>query len=281
MVFKKEFQLISKHNNRPFLIDGRWREGSSNLPVIIFIHGFKGFKDWGSFNLMADFFAKQNFAFFKLNLSHNGTTIDKKTEISDLDAFGNNNFSIELDDVEVLIDYLFEDSSLNNILNKENIYLIGHSRGGGLAILKAAEDKRIKKTASWGGIASVDRGYSPEVIKKWESDGVFYVQNSRTKQLLPLKYQLVEDCLNNETRLNIEKAFESLNNQVILVHGSDDPTVPLSEAQELHKRNQSNSIVVVEGGNHSFGGYHPYDEKGLTKHLEDAAKATIGFFEAT
>ncbi len=49
--------LTSKHHNRAFIYDARYLKNGKKKPVIIFVHGFKGFKDWGTFNLLADEFA--------------------------------------------------------------------------------------------------------------------------------------------------------------------------------------------------------------------------------
>ena len=50
---------------------------------------------------MADRFADAGFVFVKFNLSHNGTTIEHPIDFVDLEAFGNNNFAKELDDLGV------------------------------------------------------------------------------------------------------------------------------------------------------------------------------------
>ena len=31
-------------------------------PVVVFVHGFKGFKDWGHFNVLADYFTTRSWA---------------------------------------------------------------------------------------------------------------------------------------------------------------------------------------------------------------------------
>ena len=88
-------------------------KNNSKKNVVLFSHGFKGFKDWGPFNQMAEFFANNNFFFIKFNFSYNGTSIDNPVEFVDLNAFGNNNFSLELDDLNLVIDWIF-----NNKYNK-------------------------------------------------------------------------------------------------------------------------------------------------------------------
>ncbi|MEQ6122074.1 hypothetical protein [Reichenbachiella sp. MALMAid0571] len=87
---KESFILASKHGNKSFLSDVRYEKNGIKKAVVLFIHGFKGFKDWGYFNLMADHFSDTNFVFVKMNLSHNGTTPESPLDFADLEAFGNN-----------------------------------------------------------------------------------------------------------------------------------------------------------------------------------------------
>jgi len=41
-----------------------------NGQIIIFIHGFMGFKDWGAWNLVQQFFTVKGYGFCKFNTSH-------------------------------------------------------------------------------------------------------------------------------------------------------------------------------------------------------------------
>ena len=60
---------ITKNNiyqgsrERQSVYDTFYEENRIKKPVIIFSHGFKGFKDHGCFDLMAEFWAEHNFAF--------------------------------------------------------------------------------------------------------------------------------------------------------------------------------------------------------------------------
>ena len=72
---QKSIEIIKGTNNKKILMDITFPIKSNNK-LIVFSHGFKGFKDWGCFNLMSDYFAKKGFTFLKFNFSHNGTTID-------------------------------------------------------------------------------------------------------------------------------------------------------------------------------------------------------------
>lgn len=94
---------------------------------------------------MAQEFAKSGYLFVKYNFSHNGTTVNNQVEITELDAFGKNNFSLELFDLGCVIDFIVSTENLAEEIDSDKLFLIGHSRGGAITLLKVAEDSRIKK----------------------------------------------------------------------------------------------------------------------------------------
>ena len=53
--------ILNNPETKPFLADAFYPETSGKLPLIIFCHGYKGYKDWGAWNLMAEDFAKAGF----------------------------------------------------------------------------------------------------------------------------------------------------------------------------------------------------------------------------
>lgn len=272
-------RLHSRYRERPFIYDARYLPNGRPKPVILFIHGFKGFKDWGHFNLLADTFAESDFVFVKLNLSHNGTTPEQPLDFADLEAFGNNNFSIELDDLGVLIDHLLAGES--DIPEAEadfsRLSLIGHSRGGGLAILKAAEDLRVKAVASWAGIHDLNQRWPEEFIMEWRKKGVQHIYNSRTNQQMPLYYQLAQDYFDNKERLDIPTAVKSLQQPLLILHGTADETLPHQIAEEMKRWKPDAELFIIKGANHTFGGNHPYENSVLPKDTESAYRQTVAF----
>ena len=98
-MIKQHYVIDGKHQ-KPILIDTTCVSKKTKLPIIIFCHGYKGFKDWGAWNLMANAFAKAGFLFLKFNFSHNGGTVEQPIDFPDLEAFGNNNYTKELDDLK-------------------------------------------------------------------------------------------------------------------------------------------------------------------------------------
>ena len=271
----------SRHNEKVILFDARYQPGAGPQPVIIFIHGFKGFKDWGPFNLMAAYWAQQGFVSVKLNLSHNGTTPEQPTDFADLEAFSKNNFSIELDDIGTLIDHLHSPESQvpAAVMNLQQLYLVGHSRGGGLAMLKAAEDPRVKALATWAAIADIDKRWAPEVLAQWKKEGTLLVPNSRTGQDMPLDYQLVQDYKANHARLNIPQAVKKLTVPHLVVHGTNDEAVPHEMALDLNAWSQHSTLHSLPEQNHTFGARHPYTGTELQGAFKDVVQLTSNYFK--
>jgi len=278
---KIDISLISTHNHRSFKADANFISDHSKKPIIIFNHGFKGFKDWGPFNIVARKFAEAGFVFVKMNFSHNGVTLEKPNDFADLEAFAQNNFCIELDDTGVLIDELFaaNTSIPADEMDLDRLFIMGHSRGGAHAILKSSEDPRIKAVVTWAAVNNLETWHSKEQIEYWKKVGRIYIHNARTNQEMPLDYQLVENFRENKERLQVPYAVKNLQIPMLAFHGSDDPTVSVNAVKEIQSWNPKVQIEIIPGAGHTFGGTHPFDGKELPTDLEMVVKKTATFFK--
>ncbi|MFN8321831.1 MAG: alpha/beta fold hydrolase [Chitinophagales bacterium] len=281
MMLHRNIVLQSRHN-RSFLIDVFYQADRKAKPVVIFSHGFKGFKDWGPFDLIADRFAQAGFIFIKFNFSHNGTSIDHPFDFVDLEAFGHNNMSIEMDDLGVVLDWVNSENFIVDGIetNTDKIYLLGHSRGGGITILKAQEDSRVKKICTWASVNEFGKYWKKDEMEKIKHDGVIFVGNARTNQQMPLYWQLYQNYFDNLERLHIPTAVKKIKIPFLIIHGTDDETVPYTAALEMNQWNKQTQLLLLEHANHNFGGCHPYNKDLLTDDLEDAISATIDFFKS-
>lgn len=272
--------LIEGLHAKPILTDVFFNEDNQPKPIVIFCHGYKGYKDWGAWNLVANEFACNNFFFIKFNFSHNGGTVENPIDFPDLEAFGNNNYSIELDDLEQIINWIFNNELFNNEIDKSKIYLIGHSRAGGIVTIKASENNKISKVVSWAGVSNfANRFPKKEALKQWEKEGVFYVINSRTKQQMPHYYQYYQDFKLNENRLNIKKAVEKLMIPYLIIHGTNDESVSVNEAYLLNKWNSLSKLVLIKNTNHTFEAFHPYTKSELTNEMASVVKDSVRFLK--
>ncbi len=196
-------QILRRIASKPILYDVFYKETNQAKPLIIFCHGYKGFKDWGAWDLMAKAFMNEDCFFLKFNFSHNGGTMENPIDFPDLEAFAENNYTKELDDIESILDHILDDNNpFSSEIDKDNLTLIGHSRGGGIAILKSSEDSRIKKLITLASVSNFGKRSSTiGNLDEWKRDGVKYIMNGRTKQMMPHNYQFYLNYKENEDRL--------------------------------------------------------------------------------
>jgi len=243
--------------------------------IVIFCHGYKGYKDWGAWNLVAEEFAHKDFTFIKLNFSHNGGTIQNPIDFPDLEAFGNNTYSKEVADLNSVIAWS----------NKEfdaPIYIIGHSRGGGIVTLVAGGNLNVSKVISWAAVADFKERFPVgEKLQEWKDKGVDYVLNGRTKQEMPHYYSFYEDFIKNEMNLTISKAAKRIRIPHLIVHGDKDEAVLVKDAYRLGSFNPKAELEIILGANHTFGSKHPWNEHFLPDSLREVVDKTINFINSS
>lgn len=267
--------LIENSSTRNFLADAFYPKSSAKLPLVIFAHGYKGYKDWGAWDLMAEKFADAGFYFVKFNFSHNGTTVENPTEFADLEAFGHNNFSKEMLDYDAVINHF---SQLDEV-DPNQVALMGHSRGGGITLIKAFEDARVKAAISLAGVSHFGYRFpSGDRMEDWKNSGVMYSENARTKQQMPHYYQFYEDYRADEQRFSVQYAAQHLEKPLLIVQGSSDDAVKDKEAFLLNEWCKNSELEILENANHTFGASEPWLSKDLPKDLARAASVAISFF---
>ena len=271
--------ILKRIHKKPILWDAFFNQNDTQKPLVIFCHGYKGFKDWGAWDLVADALAEAGFFFVKFNFSHNGGMMDQPIDFPDLEAFSDNNYSKELEDLDDLINHLHssENSFIKNIDLNHSI-LIGHSRGGGIATIKASEDNRITQLVTWASVSDFGKHMgTEEELHQWKTDGVKYVINGRTKQQMPHKYQFYEDFKANEARLSIETSAGKIRIPHLIVHAEEDPSVSFCEAISLNKFNPQSELFSITDSDHVFGATHPWNNVNLPTKLNTVVDKTIDF----
>lgn len=272
LIIKKDI-LLGNPETRNFMADSFYMDNTEKRPLVIFVHGYKGYKDWGAWDLMAEKFAESGFFFVKFNFSHNGTTVDDPLHFADLEAFGNNNYTKELSDLGIVIDYFIKDPHVDS----EKIILIGHSRGGGISIIKTFEDERINGLITLASVDTLDRFPTGELLENWKRGGVYYVLNGRTQQEMPHYYQFYEDYEKNIHRFDVERATEMAKAYMLIIHGTEDEAVNVKHAEHLHILNPNSELFLIEGGNHTFGAKEPWNNPELPDDLNKVTEKCIDF----
>ena len=270
----KQKNIILK-SEKEFLADAFFRESEDILPLLIFVHGYKGYKDWGAYELMGERFAEAGFYFVKFNMSHNGTTVEDTNNFGDLESFGQNNYSKELNDLEVVIDYFKNQKEVDSY----NITLLGHSRGGGISIIKASENKNISQLMTLASVSTLERFPKDEAFENWRKDGVYFIENARTKQQLPHYFQFFEDYENNKERFEVENSCKNLTIPSLFIHGSADEAVESKHSENLHHWTKDSQFKIIENAGHTFGAKEPWESDSLPKELSEAVEICIDFLK--
>jgi len=273
----KNIPLVGMHN-RPIVTDFIFDENKKNLPVVIFCHGYKGFKDWGAWPLMCKEIAQQGYFVIAFNFSHNGGTIQEPIDFPDLEAFGNDNFSKQQDDLQSVIDEVTNPKfKFFDFINAKKIALIGHSRGGGASIIKAADEPKITKLITLASISTYDTSFPKEtILETWKETGVWIIKNGRTGQEMPHYIQFYNDYLVNKEKLDIEKSAKKVIVPHLLVHGTSDTSVTIESAEAIHSWNPKSEKFILDT-DHVFRCKHPWEKSEMPKDLAMITQKIISF----
>jgi dienelactone hydrolase len=242
---------------------------------VLVVHGFKGFKDWGMFPHLAERLARAGFSAVTFNLS--GSGVDDGGEFSLRDRFGHNTFSAELQDLQRVLDALL--SGALGVPAPSTLALVGHSRGGGIAVLETARDSRIRALVTWAAISRVER-WPEDERSAWRARGHTEIQNARTGQILPLYTDVLDDIEQNAETLDIGAAAARIRVPWLIIHGTEDESVGFTEAETLKaaSRRKKTQLLAIERGGHTFGATHPW--RSATAELDLVFDATLDWLAA-
>lgn len=266
---------ISNRDGLPIRADLHRPEGEGPFPLVLVAHGFKGFKDWGFFPHLAEELAGRGLAALRFNFARNGVGEDPLA-FDRLDLFRENSLSRELCDLEDLLSALPEFEGVD----PSRLGLFGHSRGGGIALLFAAGETRIRSLVTWAAVARFDRFFTPAVLEDWKAAGEYGIVNARTGQTMPLGMDLHRDLTERIARFDVERAAKDLQAPHLIIHGTQDEAVPSGDAEQIHGASEGRAnLLMVEGAGHTFGAVHPF--AGTTEELTRAVNATADHFQST
>jgi len=245
------------------------------LPLTVVCHGFKGFKDWGLFPPLAERLAAAGRAVALFDFSHNGVGV-LPGEFSRLDLFERQTVSRHVADLGTVLDFLdgqgegADFAGSCNLQRNRHFNVVGHSLGGAVAVLRAAEDARCVQVAALNALADLGR-FSPAQLDELERTGRVLIKNQRTGQDMPLGRGWFDDA----PRHDLEGAATSVFVPSLVVCGESDPSVPPEHSRRLNEWIAGSRLVALPGADHTFGARHPF--QGWTPPLETLARELDAF----
>lgn len=243
---------------------------------VVVLHGFKAFKEWGMFPYVAEKLA-ETFDVVRINLSRCGVG-PSLTEFDELEKFGRQTIGGDLEDVAAVVDRIRDGrlplpAGVRQPL-PSRVVLLGHSRGGGEAIVHALDcPDTVAGVVSWNGTVSFGEMFGEAALRSMREEGEAFVENARTKQLMPLTREIAEELDANANRYDIVGRIGTLRVPLVLVQGDMDHDRLLRGSERLTAANPAIRRIRVPGGYHTFGAVHPF--AGTTAPLEAAIAATI------
>jgi pimeloyl-ACP methyl ester carboxylesterase len=251
-----------------------YESAGAGQPVLLFCHGFKGFKDWGSFPYVAEELAKRGITTIRFNFSCNGVG-ESLTEFDELEKFGRNTYAREVADLTVLTDWLATGKlPLPAYVDKAQLFVVGHSKGGGDAILFGAGNPQIKGIITWNGIADVNL-FDDKLRQQIEENGVGYIPNARTGQDMPITRAVIEDVDNHRHEYDLLEKVSKMEQPLCIIQGREDFVRLVKGAERLHQAARNSELHWVEAGDHTFNTRHPFS--GTSPQLEEAIELTARF----
>lgn len=276
---QKKLNLISHKGSDAYLYDLYHPETTSPLPCVLFLHGFKGFKDWGYWHLLAEPIIQAGFCFVKFNYTHNGTSIDHAQDFTALDKFSKNTYGMECEDAFHMIETLAKFHS--DIVDTRKLYLIGHSRGGGLSMVLSNESSDVQATAAWAPIGRFDYLWYNNVqyTNTWNKGEDILIPNSRTAQQMPISRDIYDDYQVQQSRFDLPRIYRESTCPYHVFYGTEDSIMDTFDPSILEVLKIKQNISLIAGADHVFGGQHPYTESLLPNFATELLTQTIKFFK--
>jgi dienelactone hydrolase len=277
MKLKESQHELKSSEGLPLRVDLRVPTEEEPQGMVVIVHGFKGFKDWGFFPYVARELAAAGFASACFDFSLNGVG-ERAGEFDRLDLFERNTYAREIDDLQRVVAWLRADAPLSDSTRQSKLGLLAHSRGALSALVVAREDPSIAALVSWNGIA---RGlhYSERQLREWEEQGKMEFVNSRTRQRMAVGFALVEDARANAKRYDLPRAAQEMRAAHLIVQAENDLAVDPANAELLRAgRPESDDcrLVRIEDAGHTFNAVHPF--AGTTPSLEEALRLSTEWF---
>lgn len=258
---------VTNRNGRPLYATVSMPAEPRRLPLVLLLHGFKGFRNWCFLPVAARHFAGNHRMVVRMDYALNGMAGTDDLVIAPED-FARETISGDADDVHDMLHGIFRGDSpaTQTILDRWNghLHLVGHSRGGGLVHVVGRElverpiaGVTVGRGAVWNGIGTYVR-WTPRQRQQWMDDGFVTVENGRTGQRLRMDSSYVIDIEAHPDRFDLVIAARALAGTVLYCHADQDVTVPVRELRNLTDRAGVSDLVrIIDRTTHTFGMQHP------------------------
>lgn len=243
---------------------------TTKMPLVVMAHGHGGSKDEaGGYIQLAESLANQGIASIRMDFPGCGDSTE---------SFSNNTLTNMLMDIEASLQYALASGKVD----EDNVFMMGYSMGGRLAMLSVSENPIYKAMGSWAPAAT--NGPSSMYIFMGGQEA-FETYSAEAKEKGTYLFTTLwgqEQLLSKEFFVDMETstpidAVKDYAGPVLIVNGSKDDIITadvVSSAMVGFENSQSVWRYTVMGADHGFGIFS--NEPNLTK---EAVDTTVNFFK--
>jgi len=223
---------VAIKNPRGENLEYTWHAGRPDShDVVVLGHGVTANKDRPFLVALAEGLGAAGVAALRFSFAGNGGSGGR---------FEESTITKEVDDLGAVLDALedFDDS--------RRITYVGHSMGGAVGVLRAAQDPRIEFLVSLAGMVDT-RSFAQRKF----GDQVPGESTMWDKPECPLSQTYMEDMDRIGTVVELGTEIDV---PWLLVHGDADTVVPLQDSRDIAARGVHAQLVELSGVDHVFSG---------------------------
>ena len=203
-------------------------------PLVILCHGLGA--NMSETEPYAVKFAANGIAAFAFDFIGGGEDIKSDGKMTEMSVL------TEAEDLNVVIDEL----SRQPLIDKKHIFLMGQSQGGYVATYIAAE--RVFSDVQVTGLIACYPAYVLEEDARKRVEAAGAVQDTEQIMEFTVGRVYTEDAL----KTDIYDDMMHYTGEVLLMHGTEDPVVPISCSEEALNCFPRAELIRVEGAGHGF-----------------------------
>lgn len=246
-------------------------KSSTKVPLVVMAHGHGGSKDEaGGYIKLAEELARNGMASIRMDFPGCGESTE---------SFSNNTLTNMLVDIESSLQYALDSGKVD----ENNVFIMGYSMGGRLAMLSVANNPIYKVIGTWAPGATNGPSSMYIFMGGQETFEKYSKEAKKNGTYLHTTLWGQEQLLSKEFFIDMEEskpieAIKSFKGPVLIITGSKDEIITknvISEAVNGFENSQSILRYTVMGANHGFGIYS--NEPELTN---ETVVTTANFFKA-
>ena len=260
--------------------NGEQEQGQpQQLPIVVFIHGFRVHKDWGFIPRVCAALARSGAHVVSYNSRYNGYSGEHSEHFSE-DVFALNTIEKELEDAHAIVSAAENHTLLpSGYSSNGEIMMVGHSRGSAIALLTAAGSQSISACALWSPIARLNR-YTERQKQLWRARGYVRVPESDRGPAFRMNVEFLDDLEQHRDAYSLTHAMKTFSGASAIIVGTQDLATPPAEARELFAAAPLGRCFLTEipATGHTFG--MPDYDAPLSPACMEAVRVTTDVFNA-